>query len=191
MLSELSAIARHQGRLEESRQWAEQSLDLRVAHGLDTVRSLADLASLALAEDDLDRAEELLLQARGIFARDGQVRNVAVASRQLGEVERRRGDNEKAVEHVSDAVRGFAELGEGQSVGACLQDLARLAKERGELGRAAHLWAVGLALRDAGDAPEGNPLFPHEIGDLPELHADVRVDISLQEAVRLAITNID
>ena len=90
VLSELSAIARHQGRLEESRQWAEQSLDLRVAHGLDTVRSLADLASLALAEDDLDRAEELLLQVRDIFARDGQVRKVAVASRQLGEVERRR-----------------------------------------------------------------------------------------------------
>jgi predicted ATPase len=191
VLSELSAISRHEGCLDESRDWAERSLELRVAHGLETVRSLADLASLALAEGDLDRAEELLVEVRDTFARDGPARNANVASRQLGEVERRRGNIERAIGHVTNALRGFAEVGEAGSAGACLEDLARLVKERGELERAARLWAMGQALRIAAGYYDRNPLFPDDIGELPDLSPDVEVAVGLEEAVRLALTDID
>jgi predicted ATPase len=191
VLSELSAISRHEGRLDESRDWAERSLDLRVAHGLETVRSLADLGSLALAEGDLDRAEALLVEVRDICARDGPARYVAVASRHLGEVERRRGNMDMAIGHVADALRGFAQIGEEGGAGACLEDLARIAKARDELERAARLWAMGQALRTAGGYLDRNPLFPDDIGELPDLSSDVQIDVGLEEAVRLALTDID
>ncbi len=144
VLSRLSAISRYEGQLDESRMWAEQSLAVRVEYDLETTLALAELASLALAEDDLDRAEELLAEVRDRFAQNGH-RNAAVASRMLGEVERRREDVAKAVGHVTLALRRFAELGEGDSVGECLEDLARLAREQGKLERAARLWAMGNA----------------------------------------------
>ena len=107
------------GSSEESRDWAEQSLEVRVEHGLSTVGSLAELGSIALAEDELDRAEKLLVEVRDIFAREGQP-NAAVASRQLAEVERRRGNNEQAVDHANEALRGFGEVGDRAIVGECL-----------------------------------------------------------------------
>jgi predicted ATPase len=191
VLSELSAISRHEGRLKEARLWAERSLEVRVAHGLGTVRSLADLASLALAENDLDRSEQLLIQARDIFGRDGPHRNVAVASRQLGEVERRRGNNEKAMEHVIAALRGFAHVGEQASAGECLEDLARLEREQGHLERAARLWVMGQTLWLAGGAPVRNPLFPAEIEDLPDIDDASDEPVSLEEALEYALGPTD
>jgi predicted ATPase len=190
VLSRLSAISRYEGRLAESRAWAERSLAVRVEHDLEAAPALAALASLALAEDDLDRAEELLVEVRDLFARDGH-RNAAVASRMLGEVERRRGNVDKAVEHVTLALRAFAELAEGDSVGECLEDLARLAKERGDVERAARLWAMGHTLWVAAGEPERNPLFPTEIGDLPELRNAVPSDIGVEEAVAYALGSDD
>jgi len=187
VLSELSSISRHEGRLAEARDWAQRSLDVRVAHGLETVRSLADLASVALAENDLDRAKELLIQVRDIFERAGGTRNAAVASRQLGEVERRRGNTQRAVSHVNDALRRFALVGEQASAGECLEDLARLSREQGDLERAAKLWALGQTLWLAGGAPVRNPLFPVGIGELPRFEAVASDDISIEEAVVYAL----
>jgi predicted ATPase len=186
VLSRLSAISLYEGRMDESREWAERSLAVRVEHDLEAAPALAALATQALAEDDLDRAGELLVDVRDLFARDGH-RNAAVASRMLGEVERRRGNVDGAMEHVTLALRGFAEIAERDSVGECLEDLARLTKERGDLERAARLWAMGHALWVAAGAPERHPLFPTEIGDLPELHTDVPSDISVEEAVAYAL----
>ena len=191
VLAELSSISRHEQRLDEAKDWAQQSLDVRVAYGLETVGSLAQLGSIALAEDDLDRAEELLVEAREIFARDGPARNAAVASRYLGEVERRRGDIDAAAGHVADALLGFAKIGEEGGAGACLEDLGRLAKESGDLERAARLWATGQQLRVAGGYLDRNPLFADDIGELPDLPPGVRVDVGLEEAVRLALVEID
>ena len=59
-----------------------------------------------------------------------------------------------------------------------------LAKERGELERAASLWRAGTRLAPSDRSPE-SPLFPQEIGDLPELAPDAR-EVTLDEAVALA-----
>ena len=187
VMSELSAISLQQGLLEEARDWAERSLALRVEQGVVQTRALADLASLALREDDLDRAEELLIQVRHIFASEGPARSVAVASRLLGEVERRRENLVAAAQHVQAALRRFADLGDEVGVGECLEDLARLAKSQGNLGHAARLWSMGHALWSAGGAPVRSPHYPEGIGELPELDSFTPVGFSVEEAVAFAL----
>ena len=89
--------------------------------------------------------------------------------------------------HVNDALRRFALVGEQASAGECLEDLARLSREQGDLERAAKLWALGQTLWLAGGAPVRNPLFPVGIGELPRFEAVASDDISIEEAVVYAL----
>jgi predicted ATPase/DNA-binding SARP family transcriptional activator len=183
-LSELAWITSEDGDLDEARRYAERSLELRIEHDLTTSRALLDLGKVALMANDLDQARDCLEEAGASFRSRGTGYNFAYTSRMLAEVARRRGDYEEATARLSEALGVFAELQDVSTVAACLKDLAIIAKERGELDRAARLWSAGSALAQS-DRPSERMLFPHEIGELPELEP-IAHEITLDDAMALA-----
>jgi predicted ATPase/DNA-binding SARP family transcriptional activator len=182
-LSELSMISLEEGHLNESRRLAERSLELRLAHDLVTARALHDLGHIAVIAGDLGAARRFFEEARA--PSQGTEFNVAYATRMLAELARRRGEYDEAAMLLDEALHGFAKLGDVDAVAACLKDLAVLAKERGELERAARLWSVGTALAQRERQGSDRLLFPQEIGDLPELEAEVH-EPTLEDALALA-----
>jgi tetratricopeptide (TPR) repeat protein len=183
-LSELSWIACEDDRVAEARALAERSLQLRLEHGMFVGRALIDLGHAALIEGELEEAHRVMEEARDFFDDIGSAYNLAYSARMLAEIARRRGDHDEAAALLDEAIRGFAALHDVSTVAACLKDLAIIAKERGEPDRAARLWSAATALAKS-DRPAERVLFPHEIGELPELE-DEAPEPTLEEALALA-----
>ena len=189
-LSVLAEFALEEGRLDDAQEQAERSLALREEHGIPTTTPLGELGSVALVANELEKAEDLLGRSLAGATTLGLENDVALITRTLGEVARRRGEGDRAIMLVQDALRRYARLGDYAAVGACLKDLAVLEKGLGELARAAQLWAVGSAFEETGGTPFHSVIFPQEVGELPVAAGDP-YDLSLEEAVALGLAPAD
>ena len=186
-LVQLSGIALDQGDIDHARSLAEQSLKLRQARGLLKARALASLGEIALHEGDLPTARHLYEEALGSEESRHAV-NDALYREALGEVARRDGDEPQAEDLFHRALQTAVQLNNNAIAADCLEDLALLAKARGETRRAARLWAAGRAVRSVVGAV---PCRSREIGELPELQGEIHIPETLTAAVEYALASID
>ena len=186
-LVQLSRIALGEGDVQRARAIAERSLDLRVAGDLPKARALAWLGEIELREDNLVTAQELLEEALEVDE-PRHAANDASYREALGEVVRRRGDDERAEKLFHDALREAVTLGSHAIAADCLEDLAILARARGQPRRAARLWATGQAVRAVVGA---RPSRPRVISDLPELPRIAGIEANLEDAVSYALGETD
>ena len=186
-LVQLSRIALGEGDVQRARAIAERSLDLRVAGDLPKARALAWLGEIELREDNLVTAQELLEEALEVDE-PRHAANDASYREALGEVVRRRGDDERAEKLFHDALREAVTLGSHAIAADCLEDLALLARARGHPRRATRLWATGQAVREVVGA---RPSRPRVISDLPELPRIAGIEANLEDAVSYALGETD
>ena len=140
-LADLCEIALDQGNFGAARSYAEQSA---AAGG--GARARLCFAELALRTGDLRSAEADGLAAlaeleEGAF-------NHACGLELLGETARRSGIEALARDRFSEALRSFAELGDGGGMADCLEGLARLAAAGGDSRRAGCLLGAAQRLRE-------------------------------------------
>lgn len=186
-LVQLSRIALGEGDVQRARAIAERSLELRVAGDLPKARALAWLGEIALREGDLVSAQQFLEDA--LRAEEPRhAANDATYREALGEVMRRRGDDERAEELFHDALREAVKLRSHAIAADCLEDLALLARARGQPRRATRLWATGQAVREVVGAP---PSRSRLISDLPELPRIAGIEATLEDAVSYALGETD
>lgn len=118
----LGRLALEQGRHGEAQRHSLASLDLARCRG-DRWRSahpLSNLAAVATARGDYDRAHGLLHEALAIRQEHGDLRGVAATHLDLGDLEAARGSFTAAGQHFSQAMRMFARLGQHQGVMSAL-----------------------------------------------------------------------
>src|SRR3990170_8041927 len=181
-LVQWSRIALAEGDVQRARATAERSLELRVERDLPRARALAWLGEIELREDNLVTAQELLEEALQVDE-PRHAANDASYCEALGEVMRRRSYEERAEKLFHDALRAALTLRNHAVAADCLEDLALLAKARGNTQRAARLWATGQVVRaDVGAAPSR----PRVIGDLPDVARIAQFE-TLETAVSFAL----
>ena len=185
-LVQLSRIALGEGDVQRARAIAERSLELRAARDLPKARALAWLGEIALREGDLVSAQQFLEDALRV-EEPRHAANDATYREALGEVVRRRGDDERAEKLFHDALREAVKLRSHAIAADCLEDLALLARARGQPRRAARLWATGQALREVVGAA---PSRPRVISDLPEVVQVAQFE-TLEKAVSYALGEPD
>ena len=106
---------------------------------------LANLANLARASRDAERARMLLHESLVSFKRADDRHGVAQTLCQLGNLFARTRDYQRAQHCLEDSLAIRKELGDGRGVGLSLVGMARLAVDARELRRAHELYAQCLA----------------------------------------------
>jgi predicted ATPase/class 3 adenylate cyclase len=180
-LADLCEIALDQGDFGRAREYAEQS----AAAGAGGRAHLC-FAELALREGDLASAESDGLAALADL--DEGAFNHACALEILGETARRSGDATGARDRFTDALRSFAELGDGGGVADSLEGLARLAAAAGDRDRAGRLHGAAERVRETrGRRPtRADVPFPH----VPDSARDEGRAMSLGEAVDYGLSAV-
>jgi predicted ATPase/class 3 adenylate cyclase len=140
-LADLCEIALDQGDLALARRYAEES----AAAGAGA-RAFLCFAELALRLGDLAAAEASGLSA--LSELDEGAFNHACGLEILGETARRSGDETRARDRFCDALRSFADLGDGGGIADCLDGLARLAAAAGDAKPAGRLLGAAQRLRE-------------------------------------------
>jgi hypothetical protein len=141
-LADLCEIALEQGDFAAARAYAEQS-----ASAGGGARADLCFAELALRTGDLRAAE-----SHGVAAleqlEEGAFNHASVLEI-LGEAARRSGNEALARDRFLEALRSFAELGDGGGLADCFDGVARLAAATDDLERAGRLVGAADALRES------------------------------------------
>jgi predicted ATPase/DNA-binding SARP family transcriptional activator len=191
VLADLCDIAVARGDLPAARAYAEESLAYRR-----TPRALNSLGDVAMLEGSLDEAEAMHHEADALLRETEQLgRQVDPAQRanllfSLAHVARRKGDARLAARRFTEAADKFAALGDSATVGDCLDGLALLAADAGDLERAGRLLGAGEALRQAADRDRF--VWPDHVE--PEVSDEARragAAMTLNEALTYALTSVD
>jgi tetratricopeptide (TPR) repeat protein len=181
-LADLSEIALDQGDFAGARRYAEQS----AAAGAGG-RAFLGLAELALRVGDLRSAESNGLAA--LAELDEGAFNHACGLEILGETARRSGDAARAGDRFSDALRSFAELGDGGGIADCLDGLSRLAAAAGDGRRAGRLCGAAQRLRETRGRRPARVDVP--LPDVPDSAREEGAAMTLEEAVDYALRSTD
>jgi predicted ATPase/class 3 adenylate cyclase len=181
-LADLCEIALDQGDFARARSYAEQSA---AAGG--GARVALCFAELALRIGDLPSAESNGLAA--LAGLEEGAFNHACGLEILGETARRSGDEALARDRFCDALRSFAELGDGGGVADCLDGLSRLAAAARDSGRAGRLHGAAQGLRETrGRRPiRADVTLP----DVPDTAREEGLAMTLEEAVEYALGSTD
>jgi predicted ATPase/DNA-binding CsgD family transcriptional regulator len=122
--------------------------------------ALAELGLSRAWRGDADGAEAALTECLGLCARHGDTWVRSYADYGLGMVKRERGDLASAASRIRDALRAMRALPDVLGMLQCLEVLAWLAADQGDLPRAARLLhSVRSQWRRFGLALLGSPLF--------------------------------
>jgi predicted ATPase len=181
-LADLAEIALDRRDHEAARRRADESA---AAGG--GARVALTFAELGLRAGDYRSARAHMLE--GLSGFDEGSFNHACALEILGEVARRDGSREEAARHFAAGLRTFAELGDGGGVPDCLDGLAWVALDAGDLERAGRLRGAAQRIRlERGRRPARADLtFP----ELPEPALEEGRRLSFEEAVSDALASID
>jgi predicted ATPase/class 3 adenylate cyclase len=170
---------------EHFRQSYERAAE-RYAEALEYQRDLGDnwgmgrligcLAKVALAQGQVDRAAELFAEARRRSSAVADNWGIAQALVGLGCVASVGDDLGQAATLLKDGLIKFRDVGSGDRVVECIQDLASLAHRFGAVEQAVRLWGVGEhSQRQAGLALWPEVLARRDLelsGARAELHAE-------------------
>ena len=160
----------HRGRLDEAEVHLRESLALGGG-----VRAKASLAELALARGDYDSAQNLAREAEVGF-RGVDAYNLMAAQEIHGETARRRGDLDEARTWFVVAARGAGDLGDKGLAADCLDGLAAVAADEGDVVEADRISRIAAALRDAAGVVPYRPERVRGVDLVP-------YGISLEEAI--------
>jgi predicted ATPase/DNA-binding SARP family transcriptional activator len=116
----------------------QESLDLYRELGDEEgiARGIAEVGSIAIAEQDLDRAAALYEEAAPLFRSQGKLSRLAASLGNLGTIAHMRGDPETAVGYYAEAIDASREAGDEDGAAVNLHNLGRaeLALGRTEQG---------------------------------------------------------
>jgi predicted ATPase/DNA-binding SARP family transcriptional activator len=129
----------------------QESLDLyrELGDGEGIARSTAELGSVAIAEQDLDRAAALYNEAVPLFRSQGQLSRVAASIGNLGTIAHMRGDLDIAVRYYAEAIEASRAAADEDGAAVNLHNLARSELALGHLeeGMAALRESVAIGQR--------------------------------------------
>jgi predicted ATPase/class 3 adenylate cyclase len=177
---DLSEIALDLGDFASARAYAEQG----VAAGAGTRTNLC-FAELGLREGDLDAAESHA--AAAIAGLEPGSFNHACALEIRAETARRVGESMRADELFRASLRAFAVLEDGGGIADCLDGLARLAADAGEMQRAGRLLGAASRLREVRGRRPTRSDAP--LPDLPRESVDEGRVLALDDALDLALSD--
>jgi predicted ATPase/class 3 adenylate cyclase len=176
---DLSEIALELGDFASARAYAEQGRDAGAGARTDLC-----FAELGLQEGDLDAAESYA--AAALAGLEPGSFNHSCGLEIRAETARRAGDRARADELFRTSLRAFSVLEDGGGIADCLDGLARLAAEAGDLQRAGRFLGASARLRETrGRRPaRGDVPFP----DVPEANVDEGRALALDDVVRSALS---
>lgn len=137
-----------QGAFDEARTQWEQAL--AIFRSLDDTpeagRCLAELGSVCIATDELDRAIELYEEAAEIFRASGQDSRLAMCLANLGAIASMRGDLEAAAAYTEQGIALQRARVDRDGLGVSLHNLARTKLKLGQTDEARLLFAESVAI---------------------------------------------
>jgi predicted ATPase/DNA-binding SARP family transcriptional activator len=137
-----------QGALDEARAQWERAL--AIFRSLDDTpevgRCLAELGSVYIATDDLDRAIELYEEASEIFRASGQDSRLAMCLANLGAIASMRGDLEGSATYTEQGIALQRARLDRDGLGISLHNLARTKLKLGQVDEARQLFAQSVAI---------------------------------------------
>jgi predicted ATPase/DNA-binding SARP family transcriptional activator len=140
-----------QGDTERAKEWLQVSLDLYRELGDEEgiARGIAEVGSIAIAEQDLDRAAALYEEAVPLFRSQGKLSRVGASLGNLGTIAHMRGDFPTAVRYYAEAIDASREAGDEDGAAVNLHNLGRaeLALGRTEQGLEALRESLAIARR--------------------------------------------
>src|SRR5947209_8684131 len=113
---------------------------------------LNSMSMFALHAGDRAETERLLRQALSLVRELGDVRGIAITTHNLGMTALHWDDYEGAVGPLRESLRLFAQQSNKLDSCYCLEALGRIAGARGQVARAARLFAAAAAIRHDLDA---------------------------------------
>lgn len=135
--------------LEESKTAFEQAL--KIQHKLDDDLAKAglysNLAVVAIAEMDYDRAHDWVANALGLNKKLKNKHGIASALGALGTILEKRGEYDKAAQRYSESLELWKELGNRHAMGVFLNNLGSMARRSGNLDEARSYAVEALLLR--------------------------------------------
>jgi tetratricopeptide (TPR) repeat protein/predicted transcriptional regulator len=185
----LAGIARQRGEFPQAREYAIEALEL--AADLDAidpdVRGHLELASIATAEGDLDRAVEALDDGEAVIEDVNAPRLSAALWRQRGIVARKQSKYDTAADAFQRSLDRYDRLDDRENVAAVRGYLGQVANERGDLSTAREQFLLGLErARNAGATAVEADLLK-DLGVLAYLQDDyAEADRYLQQALTLS-----
>jgi tetratricopeptide (TPR) repeat protein len=117
----LARAARYQGRVDEARRLFQQTLEMFMEQG-DTLGQAYSLRHLGELNDDVDA----LQRACTIFEKAGELRNLGMGLRSLGELMARRGQVVEARLYFQQAAESFQQLEDADAVDQCRRSIDAL-----------------------------------------------------------------
>jgi predicted ATPase len=149
-LTQLADIVAAQGDRVRARGLVEESVALRRELGSFMLgRALSSLADLDLAEGDYSRARALVEESLEWYERhEPESEHVGSILAQLGEIARREGDDEAALQAFADAIRFNVRIGVEDQLSDAFEGVAAVWAARGDTERAARLAGAAEQIRE-------------------------------------------
>jgi non-specific serine/threonine protein kinase len=151
LLNNLGNLAQAQGAPERVRALQEESLAIRrkIGDKAGISQSLNNLAVLAQEQRDFSRARALLEESLAIDRELDNKKGVAISMRNYGELMQLQGEFARALIFYQQSLGLFRELDYKLGITACMEGFAVLASMQNQATRAARLFGIAEALRDA------------------------------------------
>ncbi|HLK59908.1 MAG TPA: tetratricopeptide repeat protein, partial [Chthonomonadaceae bacterium] len=145
----LSLFWRVRGHFAEGRRWYAAALNRKGAEERTHARAsaLSGAAILALVQDDLEEAEQLLTETAAIEREQGDRKGMAGTLNNLGLIAMEQGDNAKAQPLFEESLALSREIGNRYVEATNLHNLAILATSQGDARKERALFEACLALR--------------------------------------------
>jgi tetratricopeptide (TPR) repeat protein len=125
----------------------EQAVETSRGSEVTSALPMENLALIALAENDLERALALAEEARDVAQRAGSARMLGAVTQTLGRVRLARGELDEAKGLLEESLALAREVDEPQAVAARLEALGELAAARREGRKAAILFGAASSVR--------------------------------------------
>jgi predicted ATPase len=154
-LDGLGDIAWSQDDFERAQACYQESLELRreLGNQLAIGLSLYSLGRLHVDHGRLQPARALLREALTTLEKCQDQRGIGLALNGLGRLYLFEGEQARAAAHIRDALRRFQALGNRVDIAECLEELAVIARDAGQVAEAARIWGAAEALREAIGVP--------------------------------------
>jgi predicted ATPase len=171
-LDNLGAVALHREDYAEAENYYARSLALfrTLQKTWGVANALGNLGVIAQLQGDDMQAQQYYTESLALRRKLGDKRGISLMLNNLGEVTLNQGNTAQSFTFYVESLALCRELQDKEGAAYCLEGLAGAAVTRGHIERAARLWGVAEALREA----IGSPLPPADRTRYDRLVAEAR-----------------